>query len=335
MGHRKYHAPKHGSLSYLPRHRAKRWMGRVRYWPTSVDETKPLGFVGYKAGMTYVIGTDNRQGSLTYGREIVLPVTILETPPMIVAAVRLYESTVNGLRTLCEAWMEVPPAEFRRILTLPEKFSTQDALNKLESVIGKASELRLVMSTQPKLAKIGRKTPELLEVRLGGKNLKDQFEYAKAILGKEVKISDVFAEGGWIDVIGITKGKGIQGPVKRWGIRKLWHKSRKTVRGVGSIGGWTPHYVMYSVPRAGQMGFHQRTEYNKQILKIGNDGTEITPKGGFIRYGLIENQYIMLKGTVPGPAKRAITLRLAVRGGSFPGPQPKIEMVSLTSKQGS
>ncbi len=310
-------------------------MGRVRYWPTSVDETKPLGFVGYKAGMTYVIGTDNRQGSLTYGKEIVLPVTILETPPMIVAAVRLYESTVNGLRTLCEAWMEVPPAEFRRILTLPEKFSTQDALNKLESVIGKASDLRLVMSTQPKLAKIGRKTPELLEVRLGGKNLKDQLEYAKSILGKEVKISDVFAEGGWIDVIGITKGKGIQGPVKRWGIRKLWHKSNKTVRGVGSIGGWTPHYVMYSVPRAGQMGFHQRTEYNKQILKIGNDGTEITPKGGFIRYGLIENQYIMLKGTVPGPAKRAITLRFAVRGGSFPGPQPKIEMVSLTSKQGS
>jgi uncharacterized protein YifN (PemK superfamily) len=56
---------------------------------------------------------------------------------------------------------------------------------------------------------------------------------------------------------------------------------------VGTLGAWTPHTVMYSVPRAGQMGFMQRTEYSKQILKIGEKGVEITPKGGFIRYGIV------------------------------------------------
>jgi len=71
---------------------------------------------------------------------------------------------------------------------------------------------------------------------------------------------------------------------------------------------------MFTVPRAGQLGFFQRTEYNKRIIKIGFDGKEITPKGGFHRYGVIKGPYILLKGSVPGPPKRLIRLRHAVRG---------------------
>jgi large subunit ribosomal protein L3 len=120
--------------------------------------------------------------------------------------------------------------------------------------------------------------------------------------------------------------------VKRWGIRKKFHKARKTVRAVGSIGGWHPHYVLYSVPRAGQMGFHQRTEYNKQVVKIGQEGKDVTPKGGFIRYGEIKAEYVMLSGTVPGPARRAITLRHGARGTD--APPPKFDHLSLESVQG-
>ena len=72
-----------------------------------------------------------------------------------------------------------------------------------------------------------------------------------------------------------------------------------------------PHYVRYTVPRAGQMGFHQRTERNKRILKIGNDGKDITPRGGFPHYGVIKKDYLIMKGSVPGSTKRLLKFRVA------------------------
>jgi len=283
--------------------------------------------------MRHVVGVDNRQGSLTYGKEISLPITIVEAPPMIAVALRAYVKTAKGLQTFAEAWTEKPPKDLMRLLSLPESINHGEKLAKIESSLEKISEVRLVLASQPRIARFGRKTPELLEAKLGGTTLKEQFEYARNQLGKEVKVSDAFKEGDWIDVIGITKGKGIQGPVKRWGIRKKFHKARKTVRAVGTIGGWHPHYVLYSVPRAGQTGFHQRTEHNKQVVKIGQEGKDVTPKGGFVRYGEIEAEYVMVSGTVPGPARRAITLRHGVRGGEAAAP-PKFDYVSLESAQG-
>jgi large subunit ribosomal protein L3 len=285
--------------------------------------------------MTYAVAVDNRQGSLTYGKEIVIPMTVLETPPMLACALRAYKKDYKGLQTFGEAWMEKPPKDFERIISVPEKFATEDGLKKIEGGLDKLAELRMVMATQPRLAKRGKKAPDLIEVKIGGGSVKDQFEHAKKLLGSEVKISDVIKEGQAVDVIGVTKGKGIQGPVKRWGIRRKFHKARKTVRQVGSIGGWTPHYVMYSVPRAGQMGFHQRTEYNKMVLKVGNNGSEVTPKGGFLRYGVINSDYIILKGSVPGTTNRSVLMRLAVR----PPPEeevpaPKLDYLSVLSPQG-
>jgi large subunit ribosomal protein L3 len=282
--------------------------------------------------MTTAVGVDSREGSLTFGKEISFPITIVETPPMVAVALRAYVKTPKGLQTLAEAWTGKPPKDLMRLLSLPESIDHGEKLAKIESSLGSVSEIRLLLASQPRIARLGRKTPELLEVRLGGVALKEQFEYARNQLGKEVKVSDAFKEGDWLDVIGITKGKGIQGPVKRWGIRKKFHKARKTVRAVGSIGGWHPHYVLYSVPRAGQMGFHQRTEYNKQVVKIGQEGKDVTPKGGFIRYGEIKDEYVMLSGTVPGPARRAITLRRGARDTG--APPPKFDHLSLESVQG-
>lgn len=291
-----------------------------------------MAFVGYKAGMRLVVGVDNREGSLTYGKEISFPITVVEAPPMVAVALRAYVRTAKGLQTLAEAWTEKPPKELMRLLSLPESINHGEKLAKIESSLEKISEVRMLLASQPRIARLGRKTPELLEAKLGGQTTKEQFEYARNHLGKEIKVSDAFKEGDWIDVIGVTKGKGIQGPVKRWGIRKKFHKARKTVRQVGSIGGWHPHYVLYSVPRAGQTGFHQRTEYNKQVVKIGQEGKDVTPKGGFLRYGEIKAEYVMLSGSVPGPARRAITLRHGVRG--VAAPPPKLDYISLESPQG-
>jgi large subunit ribosomal protein L3 len=239
--------------------------------------------------MNYALAIDNQEGSLTFGKEIVIPLTTLETPPMIACALRAYTKNFEGLKTFSEAWMEKPSKDFERIISVPEKFATEESLKKIE--------------------------------------------YAKKILGTEVKITDFTKEGEAMDAIGITKGKGIQGPVKRFGIRRKWHKSRKTVRQVGSIGGWTPHYVMYSVPRAGQMGFHQRTQYNKLVIKIGNNGSEVTPKGGYLRYGVISSDYVMLKGSVPGTTNRLVLIRVASRPPPE-APAPKIEYLHVASHQG-
>ncbi len=283
--------------------------------------------------MNYALAIDNQEGSLTFGKEIVIPLTALETPPMIACALRAYTKNFDGLKTFSEAWMEKPSKDFERVISVPEKFATEESLKKIESNLDHITDLRVLMATQPRLAKRGKKAPDLVEVKVGGGTIKERFEYAKKILGTEVKIADFTKEGEAMDAIGITKGKGIQGPVKRWGIRRKFHKSRKTVRQVGSIGGWTPHYVMYSVPRAGQMGFHQRTEYNKLVIKIGNNGSEVTPKGGYLRYGVISSDYVMLKGSLPGTTNRLVLIRVASRPPPE-APAPKIEYLHVASHQG-
>ena len=284
--------------------------------------------------MTYALAIDTRQGSLTFGKEIVIPLTTLEAPPMLACALRAYTKDYKGMHTFAEAWMEKLPKDFERVISVPEAFATEDGLKKIEGGLEKIADLRMVMATQPRLAKHGIKRPNLVEVKIGGGSIKEQFEYAKKLLGQETKIAEFVKEGQAVDAIGITKGKGIQGPVKRWGIRRKIHKANKTVRQVGSIGGWTPHFVMYSVPRAGQMGFHQRTEYNKLVMKIGNNGAEITPKGGFLKYGVINSDYIAVKGSVPGTRNRLVLLRLATRPPpEAESPAPKLEYISVASQQ--
>lgn len=336
MGHRKKHAPKRGSLAYLPRKRAKHILARIRYWPEiEADAPKLLGFMGYKAGMTHVFIVEDRKRSPDYGKEVIHPATILETPPMLISAIRAYTKTPYGLKTLTEAWMKDPPEDLERILTLPEDFNTEESLKKIEENLEKVAKIRVIAATQPKQASVPKKRPDVAEIEIGGGTVQQQLEYAKSLLGKTVSHEEVLKEGQYIDVTAVSIGKGFQGPVKRWGVRILQRKARKTKRGIATLGPWKPAHVMYSIPRAGQMGFHQRTERNKRVLKIGTDGKEITPKGGFIRYGVIRGPYIMLDGSVPGPEKRPIKLRYPTRPPkSIPEEPPQITYVSQESPQG-
>ena len=336
MGHRKKHAPKHGSLAYSPRKRAKRLLARIRYWPEiETDTPRLLGFIGYKAGMTHVFTIEDRKRSPNYGKEIIRPATVLETPPMLICAIRAYTKTPYGFRTLTEAWMKDPPEELERVFTVPENFNTEENLKKIEENIEKIAKIRVIAITQPKQASVPKKKPEVAEIEVGGGTIQQQYEYAKNLLGRTVTPAEIFKEGQYIDVIAVSTGKGFQGPVKRWGITILQHKGRKTKRGVATLGPWKPTRVMYSVPRAGQMGFHQRTEYNKRILKIGADGKEITPKGGFIRYGIIRGAYMLIEGSIPGTEKRPIRLRYPARPPKHVAEEPpQMTYVSLESPQG-
>ncbi|HKZ93904.1 MAG TPA: 50S ribosomal protein L3 [Candidatus Bathyarchaeia archaeon] len=336
MGHRKVSAPKRGSLSYLPKGRAASPTGRIRYWPSlKADAPSLLGFMGYKAGMTHVIMVEDQQGSPNFGKEVAKPATVIDTPPVTIIAVRAYQRTAYGLKTLTETWMKNPPKDINRLTTPPNNPDPENGLKKIEDNLAQINQIRLLAATQPRLAGVPKKKPELIEIKIDGATIKQQLDYVKPLLGKTISITDVFKEGQYLDVIAVSKGKGIQGVIKRWGVKIRDRKSRKMKRGVATLGPWNPHRVLYTVPRSGQMGYHQRVEYNKRILKIGTDGTEITPKGGFLRYGPVKGTYAVLNGSVPGPTKRLIRLRIPARPPSrVPEAPPKIMEISLQSPQG-
>ena len=335
MGHRKVNAPRRGSLAYLPKGRAASQVGRIRFWPKLETGPSLLGFMGYKAGMTFVFMVEDRSGSPNFGKEVASAATVLDVPPVLACALRSYQKTAYGLRTFTEAWMKDPPDYLDRVFTLPESFDPNQNIKTMEEGLDKISEFRLIAATQPKLSGVHKKKPEVMEIKVDGGSVKEQFEYAKNLLGKTISITEVFKEGQVVDVVAVTKGKGWQGPVKRWGVKIRDRKSRKMKRGIATLGPWNPHRVLYTVARAGQMGYFQRTEYNKRILKIGTDGKEVSPAGGFIRYGLVPGNYVLLAGSLPGPAKRLIRLRYPSRPPKkVPEAPPTIVQTSVGSLQG-
>ena len=336
MGKRK-HRPKRGSLAYMPRVRAPRQVAQVRAWPAEAR----LGLqacAGYKAGMIQIFMIDDHKGSLTASQEIIVPATVVEIPPIVVCAVRLYTLDTHGLNTATEVWASELPKELSRSISLPKKYDAQKALERTGALVkeGKVEEIRVLACTQPWTTNLSKKKPELLEIRVGGSSVEERWNYSKGMLGKQVRAGDVFREGEYSDVLAITKGKGFQGPVKRWGIKILPRKSDEGRRQVGTLRPWSPSRIMWTVPGPGQMGYHQRTDFNKRILKLGNDGKEITPSGGFLRYGQVRGEFVVLAGSIPGPTKRLVQLRRPIRlPRSAPTQPPSITYISTTSQQGA
>lgn len=337
MARRKTSAPRRGSLAFRPRKRASRLIPRIKVWPeVGLDSPRMLGFIGYKAGMTHAVIIDDSPNSLTSGREIVIPVTVLETPPLIPLAVRAYSSvSMWGTQTFCEGWVE-PPKDLGLWRKIPNlKVGDLDKkLSLIKDHIELINRISVIVATQPKLTGgLSKKKPDLLEVKIGGGDITAQLGYAVSILGKEVRISNVFSEGQFVDVIGVTKGKGFQGVIKRFGVKELprWHKHRKGSRRVGSR---SPTMgALSTVPQAGQLGFHRRTEYNKRIIKIGNNWYEVVPSGGFPHYGIIRSDYVLIKGSVMGIPKRPLILRYPVRPPKWvPSGRPILTYISLDSK---
>ncbi|MHA1339864.1 MAG: 50S ribosomal protein L3 [Promethearchaeota archaeon] len=337
MGHRKQSAPRHGSLRYMPRKRAAYIKGRIRKWSDIKGDVQFLGFAGFKAGMTHINFIMDQKSNPFFGKELMKAVTIIETPPLIMIGIKVYKRDEYGLRCIGELLSKNLPKELNRKLSLPkpEKYNFKLKKTNLIKQIEDNCEIRGLFITQPKKAGLPRIKPDVIEIKVsGGANAIEQFNFALKYLGKELRIMDCFKEGEIIDVIAVTKGKGFQGPVKRFGIKMLPRKTRGTIREVGCIGPWHPARVMYTVPRAGQMGFHQRVEFNKRIMKMGENGEEINPKGGFINYGIVKNDYIMVLGSVPGPKKRLIRLRKPIRlNKNYDLNSPEITYISRESQQ--
>ncbi|MGC8581094.1 MAG: 50S ribosomal protein L3 [Thermoplasmata archaeon] len=455
----KRHKPRRGSMGFSPRKRAKSVVPSFSSWPTTSGKPKMLGFVGYKVGMTHVMVKDTRKRSTTENQEIVVPTTVIEVPPVKVVGIRLYKRSVYGIEPETEVWMDNIDnnmKELHRKISMKKKVDNKQekkektdskeknkekiTLEKLENDIS-IEEVRVIIATQPYLTSgLPSKKPQIMEIPIGGGTIKERLQYAFSLLGKDVKATQFLESLKIVDISAITKGKGFQGHIKRWGVKLQPRKNSKHIRMIGTLGPHNPSYIMPTVPQSGQMGFHQRTEYNKMVLayiqsnniftmgislkkdleskelsddikkyfsdngnglsksavvkaisgsewqiidekrlynikEINNklyvsilnteepkkektsdeskkENTEkkevpgwqkhslniwqIIPKGGFLKYGLIKNDAILLKGSVPGTPKRLVRLRDPIRARAWKSvPEMPILYVSNTSKQGA
>ena len=326
MGARKRHSPRRGSLAYSPRIRAKSMEARIRAWPkVNSDEPKILAHCGFKAGCVQIVSIDDREKVPNAGKQLVSLGTVLVTPPVLILGVRGYSKDHNGKHAEFDVYAEDIPKSFSKEISL--KNNQENALENAEKGLKRIKEIFAIVAVSPRAAGLDQKKPYVFEAFVSGGDIQKQFTHVKELLGKEIKIDQIFETGATVDVAAITKGHGWQGVLKRWNVKKKQHKSRKTVREVGSLGPISPQSVMYTVPRAGQHGFHQRVEYDKRIMIMGNtedEGIKINPDGGYKHFGLVKGDFIVLKGSVPGTYRRLIKLRSQIRNAPAKVNKPNI-----------
>ncbi|NOQ56369.1 MAG: 50S ribosomal protein L3 [Nanohaloarchaea archaeon] len=322
------HHPRRGSLAFRPKTRAKRIYPTMKTLP-AISETKIQEFAGYKVGMTHVTIVDNRKGSVTYNQEISVPVTVMECPNLKVLGIRTYSRGVYGTKAISESLsVDNSADDLKRAGVHVSKVKSKDLKEDIDSI----AEVRLIVYTRPTETGVSKKTPEVFEVTVSGNNTEEKLKLAEDKLGKELAVSEIFNAGETIDVRSVTKGKGFSGQVKRYGVKLLAKKSEKVKRKPGNLGPFHPHKTSWTVAQAGNLGFNNRTELNKMIVKIGEKDLDI--KGGWLNYGNVKSNYIMLKGSVPGPCKRLVRFRAPVRPQKYKYDEPQVTYVSLESKQG-
>jgi large subunit ribosomal protein L3e len=372
MSHRKFEAPRHGSLGFLPRKRSRTIRGRVRHFPkdNAADPVHLTAFMAYKAGMTHVLRDVVRPGSKLHKKEAVEAVTILEAPPMVVVGMVGYVATPRGLRTLTTIWAQHISDDLKRrfyknFYRAKKKAFTKyaarvsaDGNNEIEEQMERikkhCSVVRLLVHTQVRKVMLRQKKAHLMEIQVNGGSIADKIAYGKGLFEQEVPVRSVFTEGESVDVLGVSKGCGVKGVISRWGVTRLPRKTHRGLRKVACIGAWHPARVSYTVARAGQKGYHHRTESNKKIYKLGlsakhessvqgNASTEadptvkhITPMGGFPHYGEVNEDYVMIKGGVIGSKKRVITLRKAMHKPTSrrEAEEPNLKFIDTSSKFG-
>ncbi|HET7324512.1 MAG TPA: 50S ribosomal protein L3 [Halococcus sp.] len=331
------HRPRKGSLGYGPRKRASSEVPRFGSWPDDDGQPGLQGFAGYKAGMSHVVMIDDAANSPREGMEQTVPVTVVEIPPMRAVALRAYEQTPYGLRPLTETWTDETHEDLERALDVPDGESDPGTFeDTVEN--GDIAEIRAITHTVPgEMENIPKKRPDVMETRIGGSSLSERIEFGLDLIegGGEHNLTEVFRPGEYMDAAGVTKGKGTQGPVKRWGVqkRKGKHARQGFRRRIGNLGPWNPSRVRSTVPQQGQTGYHQRTELNKRLVSVG-DGADASPEGGFVGYGEVDGPYALIKGSLPGPDQRLIRFRPAIRPGDQPRLDPEVRYVSTASNQG-
>lgn len=295
--------PRFGSLQFWPRKRAEKEIPSVNWSVVPGKETAILGFIGYKVGMASAIVKDDTANSMTKGKKIVVPITILEAPNMKIFSIRFY----NQGRVAKEVVVS-NDKELKRIVKVPKQ------LKNFDSEIPKEyDDVRVIIYTLAK-ATAFKKTPDIIEVAIGGKSAVDKMNFAKGLIGKEISYKDFLNKVELIDARGITTGKGLVGAVDRFGISLKSHKAEKGRRRPGSLGPWHPARVTFRTPMSGQLGMFSRVTLNLKIMGSGSIAEKDINKGtGFKNYGKIKSNYIFIRGSIQGTVKRQVLITPSFR----------------------
>lgn len=295
--------PRSGSLQIWPRKRAERFLPSVN-WNALQENSGMLGFIAYKVGMKSAFVRDLTPNSMTKDKKIIVPVSILEAPSLKIYSIRLYKNN------LCTGEIVVnADKELKRIM----KIGKNVKLGKIEDIDKKDYDnLRIIVYSQVRKTGL-KKTPDVAEVGLGGK-LQEKLDFVKQNWNKEIFASEIFKKMQLVDIRSLTKGRGIESAVKRFGIGLKSHKSEKGRRRPGSLGPWHPHLVTFRVAMSGQLGMFSRVIYNNKILEIKKiQENDINPKQGWHKYGNIKSEYLILRGSIPGPSKRQMLITMPLR----------------------
>jgi len=291
-------SPRKGSLQYWPRKRAAKFLPSVNW--KAIDSGKNLkGFICYKAGMVSGFVKDNTEHSMTKSKKIIIPMTVLECPPIKIFSVRFYKNNKVAKEILAENLDK----ELKKKLKLPKN------KKKLDENVEGYDDIKVIIYSVVKKTGL-KKKPDLAEIGLVG-NAEEKMNFIKSNINKEISVLDVFEKGNLIDLRGLTKGKGFQGPVKRFGIKLRAHKSEKGLRKVGSIGPWHPARVTFRVPMAGQLGMFTRVVYNNKIVEVSKASEK--PITNLKNYGNLKTDYILVRGSVQGSAKRQLLITSSLR----------------------
>lgn len=290
-------SPRKGSLQFWPRKRAEKAMPSVNW--NAIDSQKIIkGFIAYKAGMKSAFVKDNTPDSMTKGKKIIIPVTVLECPSMKIYSVRFYKNGIVAKDVLAENL----DRELKSKLKLPKTKK-----GKIEDVKD-YDDIRIIAYSVVKKTNL-KKTPDLAEIGLSG-SIEEKINFVKERLNKEINVSEFFEKGQLVDLRGLTKGKGLQGPVRRFGITLKSHKSEKGRRRPGSLGPWHPARVTFRAPQAGQLGMFTRAVYNNKIIDMGKSENMIK---GIKNYGNVKTEYVVVKGSIQGPSKRQLIMTVPLR----------------------
>lgn len=291
--------PREGSLQFWPRSRASKMLPRVNWSVVKTDSKSQgiLGYIGYKVGMATAWVKDSTDKSMTQGKKIALPVTILEIPSMKVYGVRFYFQG-NAVKDVIVA---IDPL-LKKVVSLPKQAQPFTAPAQYD-------DIRVLVYSIPSQTTV-KKTPDVTELALAAP---DKLAFVQTLLNRELSFKD-FYPTKLIDARGLTIGRGFSGAVKRYGISLKQHKSEKGRRRPGSLGPWHPARVTFRTPMAGQVGMFTRVHYNQNIIAHRSIAdTNINPVQGFRNYGHIKSSYAVIKGSLQGPAKRQILITPALR----------------------
>jgi len=301
-----------GTLQFYPRKRAARMLPSVN-WKTIENAKGFLGLIGYKVGMISVYAKDMTEDSMSKNKKVVVPATVMECPGMKIFSVRFYKDNkvikdviVSNEKNLKKK-VRVPKMPKEIDKEVPEDYD----------------DVRVIVYSFG----ANKKTPNMIEIGIGGSK-EEKLKLIKEKIGKVISVEEIFSNE-IVDVRGLTKGKGLQGPVKRFGITLKSHKSEKGQRRPGSLAPWHPARVTFRAPQAGQLGMFTRISYNSFIMQVGKiSESDINKKQGFHKYGNIKTNYIILRGSIPGARKRALLVTKPLRPTRLKAKQ-KFEVLEL------